>query len=64
MLIWQFGGLPLKNECHAYQTTLAALDIIEFIEERKKSNPNALDIRIGINSGSLIAGIVGVKKFA
>lgn len=57
-------GLPLKNECHAYQTTLAALDIIEFIEERKKSNPNALDIRIGINSGSLIAGIVGVKKFA
>lgn len=57
-------GLPLKNECHAYQTTLVALDIIEFIEERKKVNPNALDIRIGINSGSLIAGIVGVKKFA
>ena len=57
-------GLPIKNECHAYQTTLVALDIIEFIEERKKTNPNALDIRIGINSGSLIAGIVGVKKFA
>ncbi|UFH32940.1 hypothetical protein LNP04_04260 [Chryseobacterium sp. C-71] len=57
-------GLPLKNECHAYQTVLVALDIIDFIEERKKSNPNALDIRIGINSGSLIAGIVGVKKFA
>ncbi len=57
-------GLPLKNENHAYQTTLVALDIIQFIEERKKTNPNALDIRIGINSGSLIAGIVGVKKFA
>lgn len=57
-------GLPLKNECHAYQTVLVALDIINFIEERKKTNPNALDIRIGINSGSLIAGIVGVKKFA
>ncbi|WP_312076004.1 adenylate/guanylate cyclase domain-containing protein [Chryseobacterium sp.] len=57
-------GLPIKNECHAYQTALVALDIIEFIEERKKTNPNALDIRIGINSGSLIAGIVGVKKFA
>ena len=57
-------GLPIKNKCHAYQTTLVALDIIEFIEERKKTNPNALDIRIGINSGSLIAGIVGVKKFA
>jgi len=57
-------GLPLKNECHAYQTVLVALDIIDFIEERKKTNPNTLDIRIGINSGSLIAGIVGVKKFA
>ena len=57
-------GLPLKNKNHAYQTILVALDIIDFIEERKKTNPDVLDIRIGINSGSLIAGIVGVKKFA
>ncbi|REC53436.1 hypothetical protein DRF62_13775 [Chryseobacterium piscium] len=57
-------GLPMKNECHAYKTVLVALDIIHFIEERKKTNPDVLDIRIGINSGSLIAGIVGVKKFA
>jgi class 3 adenylate cyclase len=57
-------GLPIKNESHAYQTVLVALDIIDFIEERKKTHPEALDIRVGINSGSLIAGIVGVKKFA
>ncbi|WP_051884899.1 adenylate/guanylate cyclase domain-containing protein [Chryseobacterium luteum] len=57
-------GVPIKNQNHAYQTVLVALDIIEFIEERKKTNPDVLDIRIGINSGSLIAGIVGVKKFA
>lgn len=57
-------GLPLKNKNHAYQTILVALDIIDFIEQRKKTNPDVLDIRIGINSGSLIAGIVGVKKFA
>ena len=57
-------GLPTKNENHAHQTVLVALDIIDFIEERKKTNPDVLDIRIGINSGSLIAGIVGVKKFA
>ncbi|MCD1117847.1 adenylate/guanylate cyclase domain-containing protein [Chryseobacterium turcicum] len=57
-------GLPIKNENHAYQTALVALDILEYIEERKKTNPDVLDIRIGINSGSLIAGIVGVKKFA
>jgi adenylate cyclase len=57
-------GLSIKNENHAYQTVLVALDIIDFIEERKKTHPEALDIRVGINSGSLIAGIVGVKKFA
>jgi adenylate cyclase len=57
-------GLPIKNENHAYQTLLVAFDIIKFIEERKKTNTDVLDIRIGINSGSLIAGIVGVKKFA
>lgn len=57
-------GLPHENPNHAYQTVLAALDIIQFIENRKISNPETLDIRIGVNSGALIAGIVGVKKFA
>ena len=57
-------GLPHQNPNHAYQTVSAALDITEFIENRKKYNPDTLDIRIGVNSGALIAGIVGVKKFA
>lgn len=57
-------GLPNNDPEHAYKTVLAAIDIIEFIEKRKKENPDTLDIRIGINSGSIIAGIVGVKKFA
>ncbi len=58
------SGLPLKNEQHAQNAVAAALDIIAFVEERKKQVPNGLGIRIGIHSGSLIAGIVGVKKFA
>ncbi|WP_312091019.1 adenylate/guanylate cyclase domain-containing protein [Chryseobacterium sp.] len=57
-------GLPNQNPNHAYQTVLAALDILKFIEDRRKTNPEALEIRIGINSGSLVAGIVGLKKFA
>lgn len=57
-------GLPIKNKDHAYKSAMAALEIVHFIEERKITNPETLDIRIGINSGSLIAGIVGVKKFA
>jgi len=58
------SGLPAANEQHAENAVLAALDIIEFVSERKKQVTYGLDIRIGINSGSLIAGIIGVKKFA
>jgi len=58
------SGLPVSNEKHAQNAVLAALDIIEFVSQRKKQVTYGLDIRIGINSGSLIAGIIGVKKFA
>lgn len=58
------SGLPVKNERHAQNAAAAALDIIEFVAARKKQVPYGLDIRIGLHSGSLIAGIIGVKKFA
>lgn len=58
------SGLPNKNGNHAKAAILAALDILEYVENRKKTSPYALDIRIGIHSGPLVAGIVGVKKFA
>ncbi|WP_051293258.1 adenylate/guanylate cyclase domain-containing protein [Olivibacter sitiensis] len=57
-------GLPHQNPDHARTTVLAALDILQHVHERKLSEGDALDIRIGIHSGPLIAGIVGVKKFA
>jgi class 3 adenylate cyclase len=41
----------------------AALEILAFIEERKKKE-RVFEIRIGINTGPVVAGIVGVKKFA
>ncbi len=58
------SGLPLKDENHANNAVKAAIDILQFIQNRKRDNPNALDIRIGIHSGNVIAGIIGVKKFA
>ena len=57
-------GLPVNDERHAQNTVKAALDILEFVQKRKQEVPYGLDIRIGINSGPLIAGIIGVKKFA
>ncbi|HEY9177975.1 MAG TPA: adenylate/guanylate cyclase domain-containing protein [Flavipsychrobacter sp.] len=58
-------GLPTEVENHAENTVRAALDIMAFMQERREKRPDTtFDIRIGIHSGAVVAGIVGVKKFA
>ncbi len=58
-------GLPVPNSDHAENVVRAAIDIREFMLHRKKlSGDAAFDIRIGVHSGNVVAGIVGVKKFA
>ncbi|MDP1727540.1 MAG: adenylate/guanylate cyclase domain-containing protein [Bacteroidota bacterium] len=56
-------GLPHENPEHAIQCILAARDIIEFMKNRKQLG-GLFDIRVGLNSGPVVAGIVGSKKFA
>jgi class 3 adenylate cyclase len=56
-------GLPAVNSEHAIKIIKAAKDIITFVSERK-SNGGLFDIRVGINTGSVVAGIIGIKKYA
>ncbi|TDD95279.1 adenylate/guanylate cyclase domain-containing protein [Flavobacterium cellulosilyticum] len=61
------GGLPFPTKDHAYKMILAAIDIAEFVKDSKKNNPEnqiRFDIRIGINTGPVVAGVVGIKKFS
>jgi class 3 adenylate cyclase len=62
------GGIPNVNSTHAIDAVLAALEIQAFIEQRKeqhmRNNTPYWEMRIGIHSGSLIAGVIGQKKFA
>lgn len=61
------GGLPFPTKDHAYKISLAALEIADFVKETMEvndSNQANFDIRIGINSGSVVAGVVGNTKFA
>ncbi len=57
-------GLPVSNPNHATEMVKSAIEIKEFMKERKKQNPDSFEVRIGIHSGRVVAGIVGVKKFA
>ena len=61
------GGLHDTREDHALRMVQAAFDIVSFVEETKKDTAVSdltFDIRIGINTGPVVAGVVGTKKFA
>ena len=61
------GGLPIPTDDHAYKVVLAATEIMKFVSEIKSKTDATLtqfDIRIGINTGPVVAGVVGSKKFA
>ena len=58
------SGLPVPESRHAQRAAQAALEIQSFVEQRKQKVAHQLDIRIGLHSGTVVAGIVGVKKFA
>ncbi len=62
------GGVPIENESNPLDTIRVALAIRDYMENRKleKLNKNEpfFEIRIGINTGPVVAGVVGKKKFA
>lgn len=62
------GGLPVPDSDNALNIVSAAIEMQQFSlqvkEERMKKGQIYFDIRIGIHSGPLVAGIVGLKKFA
>ncbi|MBN2172654.1 MAG: hypothetical protein JW731_00890 [Bacteroidales bacterium] len=57
------SGMPIRNEHHAVNMVRAALEIRKFMEERNRTSEINWQIRIGIHSGRVVGGIVGVKKY-
>jgi len=62
------SGLPIQNSNHANNICYAAYNILQFVKNENHSrNINNLlyfDVRIGINSGELFAGIIGSDKYS
>lgn len=58
-------GLPAPDKDHAINVVSAAKEIKKYMADRwLQTNGNTFKIRIGIHTGSVVAGIVGMKKFA
>ena len=62
------GGMRDNDEDEAVRVTLAAMEIQEFMNglkiQRETEERPYFEARIGIHTGPVVAGIVGIKKFA
>ncbi|MCA6074275.1 adenylate/guanylate cyclase domain-containing protein [Fulvivirga sedimenti] len=62
------SGLPEANTGHALDMVKASVEIQEYMQKnialKKEKNEPYFEIRIGLHSGPVVAGIVGIKKFA
>lgn len=57
------AGLPKESENHAIQCVKAALEMLRFMEKRNETSAMKWQMRAGIHSGTVVAGVVGKKKF-
>ncbi len=58
------GGIPHKNSTNPVEVVLAALEMQSYMQQLKSSRTDIWDLRIGIHTGPVIAGVVGHKKIS
>lgn len=57
------GGLPDPDEAHAEKMARFALEMLQIVKWYGERTKLPLQLRIGINSGDAVAGIIGKRKF-
>ena len=57
------AGIPVGVADHAARTAHMALDMMDALDAFNKRNGYSLQMRIGIGSGAVVAGVVGKRKF-
>jgi len=57
------GGLPTRNSNHPASVALIAFEMQNAIATFNKRNNLNLNIRIGMHTGSVVAGVIGLQKF-
>jgi len=56
------GGIPEKNSTNPVEVVLAALEMQAFMQKLKSTKADIWDLRIGVHTGPVIAGVIGHKK--
>lgn len=59
------GGLPTVNQTHAKDVICSAKEMIELVKKEYNTKDDLVhfEIRIGVHTGPVVAGIVGIKKW-
>ena len=58
------AGVPNPIEDHAVRLIRLALEMLDLVAAHNATHEHQLELRVGINSGPLIAGVIGAKKFS
>lgn len=57
------GGIPAPRQDHADAVIKMAIEMQEGLTQFNLENNQTFDIRIGIHTGTVVAGVIGIKKF-
>ncbi len=61
------GGMPMRNHSHPVDAVAAALEMLQYMEkvnvQKRLQGKELWNVRIGVHTGSVIAGVIGKKKF-
>ncbi len=62
------GGIPIRNKTNPIHTVLAGMEIQRYMQKQRNRLENKdedhWELRIGIHTGELIAGVIGIKRYA
>lgn len=58
------AGLPERKPSHAVDAVLAAFEMVDEVVVRQGRAGPAWSVRVGVHTGPVISGVVGVRKFA